>query len=93
MPTPLWDFWLKVSSSDLEQGWVQTDYGQGEHLSYHLHNSNPWPERGITVAALPAEGFRFDGWFENDTLVTTESPYTFMGRHAQLIAKFSPETE
>lgn len=89
-PTPLWDYWLTVRSSDAEQGLVRANSGEEvASINFHFHNTNPWPSGGITVEALPKKGFRFDGWYEGDELVGTENPYTFMGKHLNLVAKFS----
>ena len=45
------------------------------------------------VKAVPDEGYKFDGWYINGELVSTEAEYSFMiYDHINLIAKFSPVT-
>lgn len=43
-----------------------------------------------TVVATPAEGYEFDGWFENNQLVSNNASYTFTVERARtLVAAFS----
>ena len=47
-----------------------------------------------TVVATPAEGMIFDGWFENDSLVSNNASYTFTVQSARtLVAKFAEQPE
>lgn len=44
----------------------------------------------VTVVATPAEGYKFDGWYENDTLVSNNASYTFTASVARnLVARFA----
>lgn len=44
----------------------------------------------VTVVATPAEGYNFDGWYENDTLVSNNANYTFTASVARnLVAVFA----
>jgi uncharacterized repeat protein (TIGR02543 family) len=44
----------------------------------------------VEVQAFPNKGYRFDGWFEGDTLVSTESEYYFPAeRDVSLVAQFA----
>ena len=44
----------------------------------------------VTVVATPAEGYRFDGWFENGSLVSNDANYTFTASVARtLVAEFA----
>lgn len=44
----------------------------------------------VTVVATPAEGYNFDGWYENDTLVSNNASYTFTASVARnLVAVFA----
>ena len=48
----------------------------------------------ITVVATPAEGYKFDGWYENDTLVSSNASYTFNASVARnLVAVFAESHE
>ena len=43
-----------------------------------------------TVVATPAEGYQFDGWFENGQLVSNNASYTFTVERARtLVAQFA----
>ena len=49
-------------------------------------------EKGATatVTATPAEGYEFDGWYENGEKVSSDASYSFkVTKHTQLVAKFS----
>ena len=49
-------------------------------------------EKGATatVTATPAEGYEFDGWYENGEKVSSDLSYSFeVTRYTQLVAKFS----
>ena len=47
-----------------------------------------------TVVATPAEGYAFDGWFENGNLVSNDASYTFTVERARtLVAQFAESTE
>ena len=44
----------------------------------------------VTVVATPAEGYNFDGWYENGSLVSSNASYTFTASVARtLTAEFS----
>ena len=93
-PTPppeiLWNHWLSISSSNAAQGFIRVNSGDvTESIKYWFNNTNPWPKGGLTVEALPIYNFQFNGWYENNKLVTIENPYTFMEKHVNLVAKFS----
>lgn len=47
-----------------------------------------------TLIATPATGFRFDGWFENGTLVSNNATYAFSVNAARnLVAEFAEQSE
>ena len=47
-----------------------------------------------TVVATPAQGYAFDGWFENGNLVSNDASYTFTVERARtLVAQFAESTE
>lgn len=47
-----------------------------------------------TLVATPAEGFVFDGWFENGTLVSNNATYAFSVNAARnLVAEFAEQSE
>ncbi len=46
-----------------------------------------------TIKAVPDEGYKFDGWYSGNELVSTEAEYSFvLNQHMDLTAKFSPVT-
>lgn len=48
----------------------------------------------VTVVATPAEGYKFDGWYENDQLVSNNASYTFTATVARnLVAVFAESQE
>lgn len=47
----------------------------------------------VTVVATPAEGYNFNGWYENDTLVSNNANYTFTASvDRTLVAQFAEDT-
>ncbi|GEM_PF-4438069 len=57
--------------------------GSGEYLK----NSN------VTVAATPNSGYKFSGWYNGETSVSTNASYTFKAeRDIALVAKFAKTT-
>ena len=73
---------LKVTSEDVEKGTVT---GSG---TYAYGSS-------VTVTATANNGYTFDGWYEGDTCVSTNTAYTFsMPSHdVNLVIKFSSDLD
>ena len=47
----------------------------------------------VTITATPDNGYRFSGWYDGETVVSTNASYTFKAeRDITLIAKFSRQT-
>ena len=73
-------------------------YGSGEVSFKEISKFNHiWdteiavlPGTEVTVIATPDEGAEFTGWFVSDTVVCTETEYTFIvNEYVDLIAKFT----
>lgn len=77
-PTPQYNITL---SADPQEGGTVSGGGSKEEGS------------SCTVVATPAQGKVFDGWFENDNLVSNSASYTFTVERARtLVAHFGEAT-
>ena len=78
-PTPHYD--INLTASPVEGGTVSGGGSKEEGSS-------------CTVVATPAEGMQFDGWFENNSLVSNNPSYTFtVDRARNLVAEFAEQGE
>lgn len=70
---------LKVSSADDIAGSVQDDSG------------SKLPDSSVTVTANPNEGYNFEGWYDGDSKISDQNPYTFTMPHndLSLVARFT----
>jgi len=99
LPTPPTDFFqvsiwsyndflgtirFSIAGEEWEHGWFSQGYN--DNL-----NSVEYPAGGILLTALPKEGVRFDGWYLNDELLSTENPIinSHFSAFPRLTAKFS----
>lgn len=69
---------IALTSEDLEKGSVT---GSGTYDYYEA----------VTIAATPEPGYGFNGWYDGDSLISNQSPYTFNMPYNSLsyVAKFN----
>jgi uncharacterized repeat protein (TIGR02543 family) len=74
---------------------VTYDNGLGQKTdTIEEGNYNTLIESVVVLEAIADDGYVFDGWYEDATLITSENPYTYTvdGNSRNIVAKFEKKS-